>query len=319
MKLVSAVITTHNRLELLKRAVKSVQDQTYRNMELIVVDDTSTDGTKGYCEAQDFTYIYIPKEESRGGNHARNMGILAAHGEYIAFLDDDDYWFADKIEKQMAVMESNDCELVHCGRRDEIITKDGIKYRDKLPKPIQCGDCSRKVLQEISATTTNILVKRQALLDVGLFDEDLRFWQEYELLIRLAQRKPFCCVHEPLSMYRIDVNDKARLTNKYFEWKKAVAYIHEKHRDLYAGLNRKETFAVKVLIWKDGAKRCKTSGLYIRFFFLGTFYALGSTALMVLDKVGGAKRSNEIITFKALPAVQYEPVCISSYYRRACA
>ena len=285
MELVSAVIITHNRLELLKRAIDSVYDQTYQNLELIVVDDCSTDGTKEFCESQEFKYIYIPKNESTGGNHARNVGIRASLGEYIAFLDDDDYWLPQKIEKQMEVMKSNDCELVHCGKREEIITKKGIKYRDKLPKPIHYGDCHRKVLLNITTTTTNILVKKEALYEIGLFDEDLRFWQEYELLIRLAQRKDFYCVHEVLSVYRVDTKDKSRLTNKYFDWKKAVSYIHEKHKGLYEELNWKEKFGVRILVWKDGAKRCLNSGLYLRFFFLGSVYVISSIILKIIEIV----------------------------------
>lgn len=90
-KLVSAIITTHNRLDLLKQAIKSVKQQTYIDIEVIVVDDASTDGTKDYCSAlTDIHYIYIPPSESRGGNHARNVGIRNANGYYIAFLDDDE-------------------------------------------------------------------------------------------------------------------------------------------------------------------------------------------------------------------------------------
>ncbi|WP_288911006.1 glycosyltransferase family 2 protein, partial [uncultured Thomasclavelia sp.] len=89
--LVSAIITTHNRLELLKRAIQSVYNQTYSNIELIVVDDASDDGTKEWAEQQSFKFIYIPKEKSKGGNYARNLGIKSSHGKYVAFLDDDDY------------------------------------------------------------------------------------------------------------------------------------------------------------------------------------------------------------------------------------
>ena len=321
MKLVSAVITTHNRLELLKRAVKSVQDQTYSNIELIVVDDVSTDGTREYCEAQDFTYIYIPKDESRGGNHARNIGIEAAHGEYVAFLDDDDYWLPEKIKKQMAVMESHDCELVHCGKTEEIITSKGISYREKLPEPDHYGDMSRNILLTIrAATTSNLLVKRQALLEVEMFDENMKFWQEYELLIRLAQRKPFYCVHESLTMYRVDVTDNARLTNKYFEWKKAVAYIHEKHRNLYEALDRTDRFAVKVQVYKDAAKRCQTSGLHVRFLALGTSYVLGNTVLKVTKILNGG--GEELSKDRRETVFSIQPAGLSyaaSYYRRACA
>ena len=284
--LVSAVITTHNRLDLLKRAINSVLGQTYANIECIVVSDASEDGTDDYCSKLPIKYISIPKSESKGGNHARNLGILASKGKYVAFLDDDDYWMPSKIEKQVELIETNDCELVHCGRTYEHICKNGeIKYENKLPKPEHYGDMRKKVLLSISTTTTNILAKRQALIDVGMFDENLSFWQEYELLIRLGQRKPFLCVMEPLTMYRVDEADNARLTNKYFEWKEAVRYIHQKHMALYSKLNSLEKFGVKVLVWKDAARRCLTAKLYPRFFIFGTGFALGGSLLWFTRKV----------------------------------
>lgn len=86
MEKVSAIITTHNREGLLKRAIESVLNQTYKNLECIVVDDNSTDNTREVCNQFPVNYIYIPKEETRGGNYARNLGIKAASGDYCAFL-----------------------------------------------------------------------------------------------------------------------------------------------------------------------------------------------------------------------------------------
>lgn len=286
MKLVTAIITTHNRLELLKRAIKSVYAQTYKEMELIVVDDASTDGTQAYCESLPLRYLHIPKAESRGGNHARNLGVKMARGEYVAFLDDDDYWLPKKIEKQVALMESKDCELVYCGRRLELVGMDGeVTYRDKLPNPLHYGDMRRKILWVICTTTTNILAKRQALLDVGLFDENLRFWQEYELTIRMAQRKPFYFVNEPLSVYRVDTRDKHRLTNKYEEWKEAVRYIHRKHAALYAKLNMIERIRVRLLVMGDAVGRCKSSGLKRKATQLYIAWLILSLPFRVIDKV----------------------------------
>ena len=286
MKLVTAIITTHNRLELLKRAIKSVYAQTYKEMELIVVDDASTDGTQAYCESLPLRYLHIPKAESRGGNHARNLGVKMARGEYVAFLDDDDYWLPKKIEKQVALMESKDCELVYCGRRLELVGMDGeVTYRDKLPNPLHYGDMRRKILWVICTTTTNILAKRQALLDVGLFDENLCFWQEYELTIRMAQRKPFYFVNEPLSVYRVDTKDKNRLTNKYEEWKEAVRYIHRKHAALYAKLNMIERIRVRLLVMGDAVGRCKSSGLKRKATQLYIAWLILSLPFRVIDKV----------------------------------
>lgn len=141
---VSAIITTHNRKVLLKRSIESVFSQTYPNIELIVVDDASTDGTDDYCKVLSLRYIYISKQESKGGNYARNLGIKAATGEYVAFLDDDDYWLPSKIEKQVTLLENSDCELVYCGRRLEIISKDNIKYVDLLPNKQYQGNMRKK-------------------------------------------------------------------------------------------------------------------------------------------------------------------------------
>lgn len=283
--LVTAIITTHDRLVLLKRAIDSVYAQTYKNIEIIVVDDASTDGTSEYCKNLPLQYIHIKKEESRGGNYARNIGIRAAKGEYIAFLDDDDYWLPTKIEKQVALIESKDCELVHCGRRLEIIKDGMVSYRDALPNPLEYGDMHKKILLTICTTTTNILARRDALFAVGLFDENLRFWQEYELTIRMAQRKPFYFVNEVLSVYRVDTADKKRLTNKYEQWKEAVRYIHEKHAALYSGLNAIESFKVCLLVMSDAAMRCRSVGLMWKYRRLRLCSFVMNLPFRVADKV----------------------------------
>lgn len=282
MKLVSAIITTHNRRDLLGRAIESVFSQTYPNMELIVVDDASDDGTSELCQGDSrINYIYIPKSESRGGNYARNLGVRASKGVYVAFLDDDDYWLPTKIEKQVELIERMNNELVYCGRRKEYVQIDGIEFKDLIPNPRNSGDLRKKILQTICTTTSCILVKRQALIEVGLFDEKLRFWQEYELSIRLAQRKPFYFVNEPLVVYRIDTRDNGRLTNKYYPWKQAVRYIRHKHANLYRQLNIVEKLKMHNLIWRDAAMRCEASRL--RFHY--AYYKALCLPLRILRKL----------------------------------
>lgn len=285
MKLVTAIITTHNRKDLLKRAINSVLQQTYSNIELIVVDDCSTDETCDLCKNFPLQYIFIPQKESKGGNYARNLGIKAAKGEYIAFLDDDDYWLPEKIEKQVNLLESKNCELVYCSSTLEIISKDSIKYRDVLPNPLYQGDMHKKILLNICCTTSNILVKRTALFKVGLFDENLRFWQEYELTIRLAQRKPFYFVNSPLSIYRIDSQDPQRLTNKYYKWKNAVNYIYKKHASLYAQLNFIEKLQAYILYLGDAMTRCKNAGLIPQYYSKKILWFIFSFPFRVINKI----------------------------------
>ena len=157
-KLVSAIITTHDRHDLLVRAVKSVLSQTYKNLELIVVDDASDQRADELLKEFNLQYIYIPKEESKGGNHARNTGILAAKGEYVAFLDDDDYWLPMKIEEQMAVMEEKQCELVYCPFTKEIVNGNDITYIHMSPESYKSGDMSKKILYTICTISSSIIL-----------------------------------------------------------------------------------------------------------------------------------------------------------------
>ena len=110
--LVSVIITTHNRKEMLVKAIESVLGQTYKKLECIVVDDASTDGTREhiteYINNKRILYYYISENESRGGNYARNVGLENASGDVVAFLDDDDEWTKDKIEKQMQAIKASD-------------------------------------------------------------------------------------------------------------------------------------------------------------------------------------------------------------------
>lgn len=255
---VSAIITTHNRLPLLKRAVLSVLNQTYANIELIVVDDHSTDGSVQWCAQNNITVL---QNINRGGNFARNAGIRNATGDYVAFLDDDDYWFQDKITKQVALVEASGCGVAYCGIRKEKKTNGKIQHEYIFPKSINQGDVSKRILQEIFTVTSSLMVKRDLLIESGLFNEGLDFWQEYELCIRLAQKTNFMAVDDILVGYLIDNADKNRLTNKYDNWRNTVRTIRHMHKDLYSQLSPLEyVFAERVQIW-DAIARCENAGL----------------------------------------------------------
>ncbi len=264
--LVSAVITTHNRKELLVLAIESVLNQTYKNIECIVVDDASDDNTKEYIkkyiEENKIKYIYIPKEASRGGNYARNLGIKNAKGDYIAFLDDDDEWLSQKIEKQMnAMKEAPETGFVYCGTISEI----NLDKASRIPQEIRNdkykdGDLAKEVLIHIICNTSVILVKKELLEKIHGFDEELKFWQEYEMCIRLLQITRAKLVRENLVLYRIFEGDKNRLSNKIEGWEEAVAYILGKHKGLYDKLTKEEEAQRKIYLYIDGINRAKKAG-----------------------------------------------------------
>lgn len=263
LPLVSAIITTHNRKNDLKIAVESVLKQTYKNIELIVVDDASDDGTWEYGNVlieKNIKYIYIDKCISRGGNYARNVGIKNSTGTYIAFLDDDDEWFPEKIEKQMWCVYKNDgYGLVYTGFT--AVYDNPIFNYHKLPNKIIEGDLLEKKLY-ISPyfNTSVILVKKEVIDLVGGFDENVQYWQEYELMLRLIQHTKVTFVNEPLVRIDRSFKQSGRLTNKVEGWKEAVKYINKKHEDVFELLDDEKKILREAYFYKEAAYRASLSG-----------------------------------------------------------
>lgn len=257
-KLVSAVIITHNRLALLKKAIKSAENQTYPNIEIIIVDDASTDGTKEYIEkciedGSPYKYYYIEKKDSKGGNHARNIGIAGSNGEYVAFLDDDDEWLETKVEKQVQCLDNNPgVGLVSCA---SIFVNSAGEKRFQDVNWVRSGDLSRTIFEKIPFTTSTIMVRRALLVETGNFDENLRFWQEYELLIRICQLTEVGIVRENLVLYRLNLDDRNRLSNNIDGWTDSVQYIESKHEQLIRSLPDSVKRNHQILIAHDGAVR----------------------------------------------------------------
>ena len=186
--MISVVIPTHNRVDLLPRAIRSVQNQTYKDIEIIVVSDGSTDGTDNLMEElskKDPRIKYISYHPGHNGNYARNQGIMAAHGEYVAFLDDDDEWLPSKLEEQLKIMESDpEIGLVYTGTHS-VYVDDGIEYDSY---PIYQGDMSKQILySNYIGSTTTVMLRRQIFEKSGLFDEELPAIQDYDLWIRVCQ------------------------------------------------------------------------------------------------------------------------------------
>jgi glycosyltransferase involved in cell wall biosynthesis len=259
--LVSAVVITHNRLSMLKKAIDSVLAQTYKKIELIVVDDASDDGTYEYfSENQDMklTYIRIMPEDSKGGNYARNRGIEVAKGELIALLDDDDEWLPTKIEKQVdCMMSSDDISFVGCGIFYEYESGKRHYFNpDDLPE----GDLSEYIFYNMPYLSSTMLVRKTALIDIGMFDEDLPCWQDYEMEIRLFQRVKVGTVRENLVSYRVFKSDKHRLTNKLKLWEDTVEHINKKHESLIKKLPPEIKKKRELMIIMDGAMRAENSG-----------------------------------------------------------
>lgn len=275
MPLVSAIITTHNRPQLLECAIKSVLQQTFHNLECIVVDDASSDSTESiYKDDSRIIYVRIPSEESRGGNHARNVGVQHAKGEYVAFLDDDDIWLPQKIEKQLNLFQQNSKSVVFCGRIFKKISSGKCEYQQLIPPEKFSGNISRLILCTYVTSTSCLMIPKSLFAQVGLFDENLIFWQEYELTIRLAQIAPFYFVPEPLVECLDESGNSQRISNKFINWKKNISYIRTKHAILYNGLSFKENWIYHATLSKDAFRRSLRSGIKKNVFFYGVLRLL---------------------------------------------
>ena len=260
--LVSAIITTHNRKEQVIKAIESVIRQTYGKIELIVVDDASDKESSDYlrklASKKGYKYIYISSDESKGGNHARNVGIAVSSGEYIAFLDDDDQWMPEKTKKQVDCLNNNpECGLVYCGR----VFKKGNRILDRTNfKYAFDGDCSKKIFTRIIFVTSMIMIRRSLLNKIGLFDEGLRFWQEYELGIRACQETKIGLVRDYLVHYGVYPGDANKLTNKLDGWIDAVNYIKSKHESLISDLSPEDNREFEIVILRDAVGRAYACG-----------------------------------------------------------
>jgi glycosyltransferase involved in cell wall biosynthesis len=212
LPLVSIIIPTQNRPEMLLRAVRSVARQTYRNIELIIVNDGSGCTIEEHLrqEIELPACRVIKNTRKPGAAGARNSGFFESKGEFIGFLDDDDEWMSEKIEKQIeAFQKSADNVGVVCAQ--DIV----IHHATKIRRHRQLeGNIYETLCREHTVGNTSVpLIRRHVLEEVGLFDEDMPAAQDTELWLRIAKRYHFSTVREPLAI--IHWHDFGRITENY--------------------------------------------------------------------------------------------------------
>ena len=195
--LTSVIIPTYNRAALLARAVKSVLSQTYKDLELIIVDDGSTDNTKELVKElvdsdERIKYFYI---SNSGVSRARNLGIQKSKGELIAFLDSDDEWLPQKLQKQIQLYLAEPYRLCHS---DEIWVKNGKKMNQMKKHEKSGGDIFIKCLPLCCISPSASILTRKLLDEVGLFDDELDVCEDYDLWLRVTARYPVSFIEEPL-------------------------------------------------------------------------------------------------------------------------
>ena len=197
MSMVSVVIPTFNRRDYITIALDSVLAQTYKDYEIVVIDDGSSDDTQEVLKSYQDSIRYF-YQENRGISGARNRGIRESRGYYIALLDSDDYWLPDKLKCQVdRIREEPECGMV--ATRCSSIAPDGT-FRKKN-RPGKSGWILNDIFKANFIRTSSALITRKCFDTVGLFDESLPEGEEYDLWLRIAKQYPIAFINEPLTVY----------------------------------------------------------------------------------------------------------------------
>lgn len=225
--MVSVVIPTFNRSRLVARAIRSVQGQTYSNLEIIVVDDASRDDTEQVVAAiSDPRIRYLRHQTNRGGSGARNTGIHAATGAYIAFLDDDDEWEPTKTAEQLKALADYDAVLCTSDEHRHGIERFAARTSVGL-------DDLRQGL--FTAGGTGVLMAKTVVLQETLFDETLPNCQDWDIFIRIAKRYKIGYINQPLVRY--NEGEHGRISNVIVNMPRADLerrlVMLEKHREFF--------------------------------------------------------------------------------------
>ncbi|WP_405420007.1 glycosyltransferase [Marinobacter flavimaris] len=202
MAVVSVITPTYNRAEFLPAAISSVLAQTYEDFELIVVDDGSVDHTlkviKPFLEDRRVRYFF---QENQGQSFARNYALAQSSGEFIGFLDSDDLWCPDKLEKQLKSFNAHPgADIVH---GDEALINEQGKVISRKNMRRYSGCITRQLLADNSVSITTALVKRRCFDEMGGFDTSVGVADDYDLWLRFSARYRFHYEPGIVASYRV--------------------------------------------------------------------------------------------------------------------
>lgn len=264
---VSVVIPCYNRMKTIERCLLSVLNQTVQPYEILVVDDGSTDGTLDIVKKIDSDKIRTLKQNHRGAQAARNLGILNAKGDYIAFLDSDDEWEKDTLGVLGEYLKNHNNSTAfycNCLRFEEENSKKQI-----LRMPNTRGKSERLSLKKSFALFGCMFVPRKKLLEIGLLDENVSAYQEWDTTIRLAEVCEFVHIDKTLMIYHI--HSDSAISKNHESSVKGYSYIVKKNKNRiinawgYEELMNHYKYIMSVCLQM---KELKKYLYYLKYFFL---------------------------------------------------
>ncbi|NQZ02584.1 MAG: glycosyltransferase [Bdellovibrionales bacterium] len=201
MAKISVIIPTYNRLATLPRAVSSVLDQSFRDLDIWIVDDGSTDGTADWVQnellqnQQDIACHYL-RSQNKGVSHARNLALKASAGEWVAFLDSDDEWLPNKLADQIRLLEAQPgLRLIH---GEEIWIRNGVRVNPMKKHQKSGGRIFDRCVELCCISPSTTLVHRSLFSEIGYFREDFPVCEDYDMWLRICEKYEVGFVETPL-------------------------------------------------------------------------------------------------------------------------
>jgi GT2 family glycosyltransferase len=287
MPLVSVVVPSHNRARLLRRTLRSILAQHLRDLEVVVVDDGSTDETAAVAAATDPRVMVLRNQRPGGVSAARNRGIAAARGAWVAFCDDDDLWSPEKLARQLEAAEHARAGWVYAG---DVNVDDSLRVLSggRPPDPAAVVDLLPR-WNPISSGGSNVVVRSEVLTAVGGFDSSLRRTEDWDLWIRLARTGSPAWVCEPLVAYRFHAGNVTTDPGEMVEEARTLAVRHAIPIDMRAMHRRAAWAALR------GGRRMLAVRHYAYAVAGGDVRSLGRAAFALAHPAVGTDRLFELL------------------------
>ena len=204
MPIISVIIPTYNAEHTILKTIESVQQQTFSDFSLLVINDGSTDQTLELLNSIKEPRLKIFSYENSGVSVARNLGISHADGDFISFIDADDLWTSDKLELQIAALQQHSKAGVAYSWT-QFIDEQGESFFSDEPIFFEGNVYPKLLIRNFLASGSNPLIRRQAIESIGKFDPALTHGEDWDFWLRLAARWPFVVVPKPQILYRISL------------------------------------------------------------------------------------------------------------------
>jgi glycosyltransferase involved in cell wall biosynthesis len=260
---ISVILPVRNRVGLVEASARTALDQTLRDLELIIVDGGSTDGTVEVLQrlaASDDRVRLLLNPCAEGVSAARNQGARTARGPLLAFLDSDDLWAPSKLELQLeALRRLPAAKIAYTGCRR--IFPYGTELRPRTWNPPFEGDLHAAFLREGAINCSTLLADRKAFLAIGGFDESLPFYEDWDLMVQLSSKGPVACAPDWLVDSPQLPDGLSRDRASYFS---ALATLADKHRTFLARHPRAAEERFAELGWLLAVNRRGRAGRWLR-------------------------------------------------------